>query len=349
MRIAYILPSLACTGPIIVAANLINQLKTRADKIDLYYFNDKCEIDFDCDTFRIDPLTHIPFDSYDIIHAHMLQPDRFIWKHRKKITAKTVSTVHQFIPYSLRTDRNIIASSIFSPLWYKYLSVADHVVYISNSLMAESLKHISAKNTSCIYNGIDLSGADATIPESDLEQIIRLKQNYKLIGNFSNFTIRKGVDQLINCLAQNSQLALLLIGDGKELNDLKKQAAKLKVADRCLFLNFRQEVKPYYKLLDAYAMCSRSEAFGLCLVEAAALNVPVVCSDIPTFRELFDETEISFFKPENISSLNLAITNSLQKNSSKITKAFQRFENNYTAKAMADGYWKLYEGLANSI
>ena len=120
MRIAYILPSLACTGPIIVAANLINQLKTRAEKIDLYYFKDKCEIDFDCDTFRIDPLTHIPFDSYDIIHAHMLQPDRFIWKHRKKITPKTFSTFHKLIPYSFRTYRNIFPSTFFIRLCTNY-------------------------------------------------------------------------------------------------------------------------------------------------------------------------------------------------------------------------------------
>jgi L-malate glycosyltransferase len=345
MRIAYILPSLACTGPIIVASNLINQLITRAEKIDLYYFNNRNEIDFECETFRIDPLTNIPYDSYDIIHAHMLQPDRYLWKHRKKMKGKTISTVHQFISYSLRTDRSILASQFFSPFWYKYLSVADHVVYISNSLMKESAKHISAKNSSCIYNGIDLTGSDDIIPLSDLEQINQLKHKYKLIGNFANFTVRKGVDQLISCLVQNSELALLLIGDGKELNDLKKQAATLHVTDRCLFMGFRREVKPYYKLLDAYAMTSRSEAFGLSMVEAAALGVPVVCSDIPTFRELFDDTEISFFKPENISSLNLTIIDSLKGDATKISKSFQKYQHNYTAEKMAEGYWKLYEEL----
>ena len=302
-------------------------------------------MDFDCETFRIDPLTDIPYNSYDIIHSHMLQPDRYLWKQRKKIKGKTVSTVHQFISYSLRTDRNILASRIFSPFWYKYLSVADHVVYISNSLMKDSAKHISAKHSSCIYNGIDLAGADGIIQVSDLEQINRLKQKYKLIGNFSNFTRRKGVDQLISCLAQNNGLALLLIGEGKVLSDLKAEAAKLGVEDRCFFPGFRREVKPYYKVLDAYAMTSRSEAFGLSMVEAAALRVPVVCSDIPTFRELFDDAEVSYFQPENIDSLNHAIIDSLQSISSKISKAFQRYQHNYTAEKMAEGYWKLYEEL----
>jgi L-malate glycosyltransferase len=345
MRIAYILPSLACTGPIIVARNLIHQLKNRAECIDVYYFHDRKELEFECDTFRIDPGTEIPFDCYDIIHAHMLMPNRYLWKHKKKIKAKIITTLHQFISYSLRTDYNFLASFIYTPFWYKYLRSADHIVYISNSLKAESLKHISAVSSSCIYNGIDISSKDETIPVSDMDQINSLKQKYKLIGNFSNFTYRKGIDQLINCLTKNSDIALLLIGSGKLLNNLKKQAKESGVSDRCLFLGFRTVVMPYYKLLDAFAMTSRSEAFGLSMVEAAALKVPVVCSDLPTFRELFNDTEVSFFKSEDINSLNLAINNSLETKTIKTANAFQRYKHNYTSELMAEGYWKLYEKL----
>jgi len=345
MRIACILPSLACTGPIIVARNLVNQLKYNAECIDVYYFHESIELEFECNTFRINPGTNIPFDNYDIIHAHMLMPNRYLWKHRKKIKGKIITTLHQFISYSLRTDYNILASLIYTPFWYKYLRSADHIVYISNSLKAESVKHLRSVDSSCIYNGIDISTVDEIIPESDLEKINQLKQKYKLIGNFSNFTYRKGVDQLIDCLTINKEIALLLIGNGKLLNDLKKQSVKLNVADRCLFLGFRTVVMPYYKLLDLYAMTSRSEAFGLSLVEAAAFKVPVVCSDTPTFRELFNDTEVCFFKKEDISSLNLAIKDTLHENSSKTNKAYERYRNNYTTELMAEAYLKLYEKL----
>lgn len=345
MRIAYILPSLACTGPIIIAHNLIHQLKNRAECIDVYYFNDRKELEFECDTFRIDPGTEIPFDCYDIIHAHMLMPNRYLWKHRKKIKAKIITTLHQFISYSLRTDYNFLTSLIYTPFWYKYLKSADHIVYISNSLKEGSLKHLSTIDSSCIYNGIDISRADEIIPASDLDQIRRLKQKYKLIGNFSNFTYRKGIDQLIDCLSINKNIALLLIGNGKVLNDLKKQALKLNVSDRCIFLGFRPVSMSFYKLLDGYAMTSRSEAFGLSMVEAAALKVPVVCSDLPTFRELFNDSEVSFFKTEDINSLNHSITDALETHTLKTPRAYERYQNNYTAELMAEGYWKLYEKL----
>jgi glycosyltransferase involved in cell wall biosynthesis len=345
MKIAYILPSLACTGPIIVAQNLIHQLRTKAELVDVYYFNDRKELDFECDIFRIDPGTEIPFDCYDIIHAHMLMPNRYLWKHRRKIKGKIVSTLHQFISYSLRTDHNVLASLVYTPIWYQYLRAADHIVYISNSLKESAIKHLPGIPSSCIYNGIDISAENDVLHQADLEPIKRLKQKYKLIGNFSNFTYRKGIDQLISCLVKNPDIALLLIGNGKVLNNLKKQASRLNVSDRCLFLDFRPVVMPFYKFLDAYAMTSRSEAFGLSMVEAAACHIPVVCSDLPTFRELFSESEVDFFKIEDIDSLNLAIREALKTDNPKIPKAYQKYKDNFTTEKMAEGYWKLYNEL----
>ena len=40
MRIAYILPSLVNTGPIIVVNNVVKNLIDKVDLIDIYYFDD---------------------------------------------------------------------------------------------------------------------------------------------------------------------------------------------------------------------------------------------------------------------------------------------------------------------
>ncbi len=44
-----------------------------------------------------------------------------------------------------------------------------------------------------------------------------------------------------------------------------------------------------YMLSDVVVLPSQSEGFGLPLAEAAALRVPVVCTDLPAFRELAPE------------------------------------------------------------
>jgi glycosyltransferase involved in cell wall biosynthesis len=197
----------------------------------------------------------------------------------------------------------------------------------------------------CIHNGIEPVAIDAAIPPEDEERIERLRAGRRLIGNFAHFTRRKGADQLIEMLATWPEAALLLVGDGKELPELVSLSRSKGVQDRCLFLGPRDDVQGYFRFLDVYAMTSRSEAFGLSLVEAVSAGVPVVCSDIATFRELFDETEVTFFELEDIESLENATVTALAEKREKTKRAHDRFLVNYTAGKMAENYLELYKVL----
>ena len=74
MRIAYILPSLANRGPIIVARDLVNVMITHGHDCVVYYFDDKKEIDFKCPVIKLRLKNKIPFDEYDVIHSHGIRP-----------------------------------------------------------------------------------------------------------------------------------------------------------------------------------------------------------------------------------------------------------------------------------
>jgi glycosyltransferase involved in cell wall biosynthesis len=141
------------------------------------------------------------------------------------------------------------------------------------------------------------------------------------------------------------EAALLLVGDGKDLPELLSLSRRKGVQDRCLFLGPRANVQGYFQFLDVYAMTSRSEAFGLSLVEAVSAGVPVACSDIPSFRELFNETEVTFFELENIESLKRAILTAIAEKKENTMRAQRRFLHHYTSEKMAENYLALYEAL----
>ncbi len=69
--------------------------------------------------------------------------------------------------------------------------------------------------------------------------------------------------------------AVLLVGDVFEPNE--------------------DEVRGFYALADALIFPSKSEGFGLPILEASLLRLPVFCSDIPSHRELADD-RVTFFK-----------------------------------------------------
>lgn len=53
----------------------------------------------------------------------------------------------------------------------------------------------------------------------------------------------------------------------------------------------------------AYISPSKNEGFGLTLVEAAARATPVLCSDIPVFREIMPAKGALFFDPNSVQSM----------------------------------------------
>jgi glycosyltransferase involved in cell wall biosynthesis len=345
MKIAYLLPSLDRKGPVIMVRHLVRHLVDKVEAIDVYFFNDLQGVEFPVPTRKIGLSHGLDFDNYDIVHSHMLEPDFYVWKSGRHKKCRTVSTVHQFTRDSLSYDFSRPVSAVVTPLWNRILRCHDCIVYISESLMNYSKGIIRNPRHCCIHNGIEPVSTDATIPPEDEERIERLRSGRSLIGNFSHFTRRKGVDQLIEMLATWPEAALLLVGDGKELPELVSLSRSKGVQDRCLFLGPRDDVQGYFRFLDVYAMTSRSEAFGLSLVEAVSARVPVVCSDIETFRELFDATDVTFFELENIESLKRATVTALAEKREKTVTAHAHFLGQYTAGRMAENYLELYKVL----
>jgi glycosyltransferase involved in cell wall biosynthesis len=107
----------------------------------------------------------------------------------------------------------------------------------------------------------------------------------------------------------------VVIGDGPEKNILQDLSVSLGVDSRCVFISSIPYAHQCNVFFDIFAMPSRSEGFGLALIEAALHSKKIVCSDIPIFRELFDEDAVSFFELDDIVGLNAAVVQSLAEES----------------------------------
>ena len=90
-------------------------------------------------------------------------------------------------------------------------------------------------------------------------------------------------------------------------------------------------------------MSSYSEGFPLAILEAGFEQLPVVCSDIPIFRELFTEEEVCFFELDNTPSLELAVVKCYDNKDVYGRSIFNTINSKYTAIIMADKYFELYQ------
>jgi len=103
-----------------------------------------------------------------------------------------------------------------------------------------------------------------------------------IVGTAGRLSCEKGIDLLIQAaaIARRGGLPLLVViaGQGPEREPLAKLTADLGVSDIVRFVSFVEEMPAFYSALDLFALCSRTESFGLALAEAMACRRPVIAT-----------------------------------------------------------------------
>jgi len=76
-----------------------------------------------------------------------------------------------------------------------------------------------------------------------------------------------------------------VIGDGDEKKKLRMMIRAKGLQDSFILLGIRQNPFPYLKACNLFALTSRFEGYPVTLIEARALGVPILASDMPCIRE----------------------------------------------------------------
>lgn len=163
---------------------------------------------------------------------------------------------------------------------------AARIVTVSDGLHRELIERWGAdpKKTLRIYNPatIDLSDAAATAGD--------LAARPDVVMAAGRLSLEKGVDVLIDAFARVERpgARLVIAGDGPERGRLERQARDLGIADRVTFLGHLADVRPLYRKTRVLAVPSRTEAFGMVVVEALAHGLPIVATACTGPTEILD-------------------------------------------------------------
>jgi len=343
MKIAMVVPSLANKGPVILVKDIIDQIQELNENIQftVFYFDEICELSFNCECIKLDFKKKYLFQDFDIIHSHLYRPNKYIARYKNYIVAMCVTTVHCNIFSVLYHTHNLIIAIMFSPLWLYYICKHDRIVTLTQNQKGIYSNLLGGQKISVINNG--RSVVPKEINEIDKHILLDIPKDKIILGAFAGLTSIKGIDQVIKVLPYLKQCIFIIIGDGKEKKRLQYLSKKQNVEEQCYFLGYRKDAYRYLKYVDVYMMPSVSEGFPLALIEAAQYGCSCVCSDIKTFTEIWTEKEVSFFKLHDIVDLKRAILVAINKKNEKSNAIRKKYEANYTAKIMAQKYLELYK------
>lgn len=345
MKIVYIVPSLAKSGPVKVVHQLVESLY-KQHEIDVYYFNireDREKLTFNVPTYQIGFFDKIDLDRYDIVHTHGLKPDAYIWWHQNDIhKVKTITTLHNYVKEDLAFNYGKIKSFFLVKIWNLMTSRHDQIVTLSKDAVKYYRRFWRNTNITYVYNGI---------PQVELVAKKKDKANHEMIkigaiASAGGINHCKGVDQVIKALPELPNYTFYIAGkETEESNYLKKLAQQLEVLDRVKFLGYHSDIEKFITEMDLFVVSPRSEGFSLALQEIVRFKKPVVCSDITIFRELFTDKEVRFFTLEDIESLVMAIKDLSENEDNLVEHAYKKFLLMFTAKKMASNYLDIYTSL----
>ena len=90
-----------------------------------------------------------------------------------------------------------------------------------------------------------------------------------------------------NIYKEHKDWNLIIVGDGKDLDFLKKYAKSLQLDN--IYFEGQQDPTPYYKKTSIFCMTSAYEGFGIVLIEAMNMKiVPIAFESFSTVKDIID-------------------------------------------------------------
>lgn len=170
-----------------------------------------------------------------------------------------------------------------------------------NLNFSHSEKLYSPKKSCVIWNGsasgVSLEKFDIGQKQQWREQIrarLGIGEQSFVYGFIGRITGDKGINELFTAYQQLLQRQpdtyLILVGMAEKEETLEPALYQwAKENSRVIFCGFSTEVEKYIAAMDVYILPSYREGFGSAVVEAEAMGVPVVISDIPGPRDAMVE------------------------------------------------------------
>jgi glycosyltransferase involved in cell wall biosynthesis len=166
---------------------------------------------------------------------------------------------------------------------------------------------------------------------------------------------QKGLDVLLKALpavrARFPEVRVLIAGrEGRATAALADLTATSGLADVVTFLGMRDDVADLLCAADVFAFPSRWEGAGGTLLEAMAVECPIVASRLPTLLETVDESTAELVVPDSAEELARGLVDSLVDRRTAAGRARAgraRFEQRFTIEVCGRRMAELYARVAD--
>jgi glycosyltransferase involved in cell wall biosynthesis len=173
---------------------------------------------------------------------------------------------------------------------------------VSNAVRDDLRQHlwsIPKERIITLYNCIDITNTEKNIlTKQQARTILKLDQGDFIFGNIARLTHDKDHVTLIHAFAKAKALCkhskLVIIGDGKLANKLKRLIKQLNLEQDIIMTGHINNAYQYLQAFDCFVLSSIKEAFGMVLLEAMVARRPIIATNVFGIPEVIGENSLLF-------------------------------------------------------
>jgi glycosyltransferase involved in cell wall biosynthesis len=191
---------------------------------------------------------------------------------------RLVTTVHGWVEHTART-----------PLYYRIdqlcLPRYERVLCVSDDLFEACLKcGVPARQLVLLENAIDAEEYTRRQTTDEAKARLGLSSDGLVIGAVGRLSAEKAFDVLIRSVGdlvrRGLDVRLVVAGEGNERPKLEQLVRELGLRDRVFLPGWQSDVRGVFESMDVFALSSLREGLPNVVLEAMALEVPVVATRV---------------------------------------------------------------------
>ena len=233
--------------------------------------------------------------NYTIVHCH--SPiggvlTRLAAKTKRSSATKVIYTAHGFHFFKGSSIKNWL---LFYPIEKMCSKYTDVLITINKEDYSLAKKKFNAKEVVYVP-GIGVHVDEIQQQRVDVHSLSRelgIDDDDFVVMSIGQISIRKNQKVIIEALSRinNPKIKYVIVGFGELEQQLKKIAIEFNVADRVIFAGYREDAKALLHCADLFAFPSLQEGLPVSLMEAMAVGLPVVASNIRGNTDLITDGE----------------------------------------------------------
>ena len=238
------------------------------------------------------------------------------------------------------------------------------IIFVSETVRQHSLQGSSKKNTTVIYNGIDIDHFKSELQkesENNTRDILNITKDEFIIGYVGRVKEQKRQKILIEALniliKKGYKVRLILVGDDtitKEsiagnasnyFNEIKDLIDQYNIVDNVDLVGHQSNVAQFYNLFDCFAFPAINDSNPRVILEAMAAKIPIIANDTGGVVDMLEDGKYGLmYSVDNAKDLSDKIELLINNNSIIDTKsAFNKLRNDYTIREHAKLILNLYK------